>query len=206
MHLRHPVVTSRAMYKWVVSHICDTHQTEIQVLVRGSSRVTYEWVMTQLQMSHGKYTNESCHTYKWVSHVTHIRMSYVTLMITCTIELCQTYECMYECVMSHIYEWVLSHIWLHVRMSHVTHDEPCHIYNYINEWFMSRMWIHIRMSHVTHIRMSHATHMITYKNESCHMFDTAKRKLRRSSEEGVMDESCNINESYPQYEWVMLTI
>jgi len=48
----------------------------------------------------------------------------------------------------HIYEWVMSHIW----MSHVTYmNESCHIY----EWVMS--YIYILKCHVSHV--SHVSHV-----------------------------------------------
>jgi len=62
---------------------CDAFFDGGRILLR--SRHIYEWVMSQIRMSHVTDTNESCHTYEWV--MWHIRMSHVTD----TNESCHTY-------------------------------------------------------------------------------------------------------------------
>ena len=81
---------------------------------------TYEWVMSNMWMSHVPHMNESCPTCEWV--MSHVWMSHVPHMN----ESCPTCE------------WVMSHVW----MSHALHmNESCPRY----EWVMFHIWmIHIR--------------------------------------------------------------
>ena len=133
----------------------------------------------------GQFLFFSCYTCAWVtshvcmSHVTSIKKSWYScervmshmwtgLLTTHMNESCLTYELchIYERVMSHI--WVVPYIWTsHVtHMSHATHmNEPCYAYEtrHIYERVMSHIWVlpHTWTSQVTH--MGYATHM----NESC---------------------------------------
>jgi len=95
---------------WPATHL-------IFVRMHESSR-TYEWVMSNLWISHITHMNKSCHTCEWImshmwtSHVTHMNES------------------------RHTYEWVISHI----CMTHVTYmNESRHTY----EWVMSHIWMSI---------------------------------------------------------------
>jgi len=70
-----------------------------------------------IQMSHVTHSNESCHTFKWVTF--NVRVSPVTH----SNESCHTFQ------------WVMSH----VRMSHVTRsNESCHIYEVVTSRYSDR--------------------------------------------------------------------
>ena len=92
-------------------------------------------------------------------------------------------ECSGIDVWCHIYEWVMSRIW----MSHVTYmNESCHIY----ERVMSHIW------------MSHTTYM----NESCHIkiWGLSFVTLRRLVMSHIwMSHVTHMNEPCHTYEWVM---
>jgi len=111
---------------------------------------TYEWVMSQIWMSHVTHMNESCHTYEWV--MSHIWTRHVTHMT----ESCHRYSHIWMSHVTHMNE--SCHIYEHT--SHVTHmNESCHTYEHV-------MW-HIWLSRVTHTNESCHTRM----NESCHTYE-----------------------------------
>jgi len=104
-------------------------------------------------MSYGTHTNESRHTYEWVT--SHIWI----LELTSWIILPHRNE------LWHTYKWVTAHI----RMSHGTHrNESRHTYESFNLYRES--FCYIEMSHSTHLDF-HVTHMkrhVTHINWSHH--------------------------------------
>jgi len=86
-------------YEWVMSQIWMSHVSHInEVSHMNESHHTYEWVMSRMWMSHVPHVNESCPACEW--GISHIWMSRVTRMDESR----------------HTYEWITAHIW----MSHVT--------------------------------------------------------------------------------------
>ena len=80
------------------SQTCEANTTQSKKK-NQMSRVTEEWFMSHMWMSHVRHMNESCHTYEWV--MSHIWMSHGhSFDASCK-----------------AYEWVMSHIWT----SHVKH-------------------------------------------------------------------------------------
>ena len=154
-------------------------------------------------MSHVTHMNESCHTYEivnieiklqecsihttphaawrsWMSHVTHMNES------------CHTYEC----VMSHVYEWVMSHIW----MSRITRmNESYHTYG----WVMSHIW----MSHVRHTNESYHT----YELVTLHVWSSQRRDetpgisqiTPREARVSWMTQATDMDVSCHTCKWVM---
>jgi len=159
-HIGRSCVTT---FEWFVS--------PATLLFSSSNYMTFEWVMSQIWMSHVTHMNEPCRTFEWVmshiwmSHVEHLNASVrrqhrrSPLPTTCdskhmTWHIWMSHVNTLKWVTSHIcmsdvtHEWVMSHIWI----IHVTHlNESCHTY----EWVISHIW------------MSHITHM----NESCHTYE-----------------------------------
>jgi len=87
----------------------------------------------------------------------------------------------YEGLMRHIYEWVMSNIW----MGHVTHmNGSCHIY----EWVMSNIW------------MRRVIHM----NETCYTYEWDFH-IWQSSDSKVFCVTL-MNGSCQTYQWVVLHI
>ena len=108
----------------------------------------------------------------WMRHVTHMNES------------CHTYEC----VMSHIYEWVMSH----VRMSHVTRmNASCHTYEWVNRWVKESChtyeWVrpHLWISHVTHMNDSIVAMLrrsVCMLIVVCHTYEWVMSPMWRSQE------------------------
>jgi len=149
----------------------------------------------------GQFLFFSCYTCAWVtshvcmSHVTSIKKSWYScervmshmwtgLLTTHMNESCLTYELchIYERVMSHI--WVVPYIWTsHVtHMSHATHmNEPCYAYEtcHIYERVMSHIWVlpHTwtsqvtHMGYVTHPSFTHSIYTLTAVIKKGHFFE-----------------------------------
>jgi len=147
----------------------DTHAGEAMGHITHMNE-SYKWVTSHVWMRHATHIDESRHKYKWF-------MPYIWMSHT------------WEWVMSHTYErvtvthhqqtretaqvpmqvrrCVMSHVW----MDHFTRtNEVCH--SYIYGWVMSHIWI----SHVTHMNesrwiMSHIRmNHFTRTNEVCHSY------------------------------------
>jgi len=142
------------------------------------------------RMSHATRTNESCHTYEWVT------MSHASSKGVCATQMneygsCNTYEWA---------EWVMSH----VQTSHVTQrmNEPCYTtrgewslcHTHEWEWVMSHIW----MSHVIQ-RTSHGHVRPLSQRVMCHTYECFISRVQ-------MSHVTQINESRRTYEWVMSRI
>jgi len=149
--------TCEFMYEWVMSHIYEWVMSHTWLHIRTSHVTGLIPAKRKLRRSSGEgvmsHINESFPQYErvmltiWIRHVTH--------MNTYTNELCHTYACIHECLMSQI--------WLHLRMSHATRVIPTErkLWRSSEEVVMSRIhesctnykWVmlHIRMSHVTRV-------------------------------------------------------
>jgi len=125
-------------FKWVITHVPScvprTHTNELCLTHTNDSRLTYEWVMTLIQMRHTSWsfqcsehthtnasylthTNESCHTYEWV------------------VSLIQTIQRVQPGVPSSFptTHTPMSHT-SHIHMSHVKHtNESCHSFKWTNQ-------------------------------------------------------------------------
>jgi len=98
--------------------------------------LTYERVMSHVEMSHVTRMNELDRTYEWV--MSHIWTSHVTSMN----ESCQTLRW----VISHTNGWVMSHIVMsHIWTSHATR---------LNKSWHTLTWVMFEMSHVCDVGLS----------------------------------------------------
>jgi len=100
---------------------------------------TYAWVVSHVCMSRVARMHESSRMYGYV--MPNVGMSHVTSMshVTCVnMSLVWTSHVKFENKSCHMYEWVISHVWMRhmyesvasrVRMRHVTcMNETCHMY------------------------------------------------------------------------------
>ena len=138
-------------HEWVMSHMWMvrfmhmmrqiTH-TNTSWRKTYSSFQAYEWVKSQVWMSHVADMNESCHKYGWV--MSHTQMHHRERQIdhgTQTNETFRTYETSFMGHVTHTRKWVM----LHISMKHVSRtNESCHAYE-----------SPIRTRHVKNIREPH---------------------------------------------------
>ena len=173
---------SRPTYEWVVSDIRLSHVSHV-----NESRDTYEWVMWHMRMSHVSHirmsrvwhTNESCLTI-WTGHVTRVTWLMRTCVITHMIAPIRLQLCL---------EFSARVTWLvrdtHFQICALRQTESCHTH----EWMMrcdTYEWV------ISHVWTSHVTHM----NESCHTYEWVVSHIR-------MSHVTHMNESCHTYEWVM---
>ena len=106
---------SRLTYEWVMSHIWMSHVTHI-----NESCLMCEWVMSHVWMSHVPRTNESCHTHDvaWSHTCSTSQWSHPLTHLHYPFFLILSLACVSHMNEScPMYEWVMSHVWI----SHVTH-------------------------------------------------------------------------------------
>ena len=172
-HVRAPIwwrpasdYVAKNTYIYILSHV--THMNESRHKHESKCRM-YEWVMSRIQRSHVKYTNESCHTYEevihtcmseshvWINHVIRINESchaheWVMSWIDYVNESCDTY--MIESCHTEEWVYVSCHIWMFTKvyvgaMLRVFEcimytNESCHTW----KWVMSNEWSGLQNSQV----------------------------------------------------------
>jgi len=127
------------------------------------SRDTVSWDITSRHTRGGviiTYINEQCHAYDDSWAWRDVTCSHVTSQSRDAYEGIATYDAMGHNVMAHIrksryhiYKWVTSLIWWHVRTSHVTRMKrsqntmwwaikPWHTQYHTYKWVMSHIWWH----------------------------------------------------------------
>jgi len=174
-------------------------------------------------MSHDTYTNESRHTYEWVT--SHIRMSHGTHVNEIESRGVRATICRLVNRSRHAHEWVMTHIWMrhNTRVDESVHTCDTHVwqdmcvvtrcswvithmrhYTRVNEtwhafkWFMSHIYEWV----MSHIWMSHAAHMNesyrTYKWVLAHIWMSHVTHMTHVWRHHVTHR----DESWHTYEWV----
>jgi len=185
---------------------------------------TYDWVMSNIQMSYVTDTFESCHTcacmsHTWLSHVTQVEEedyeAAMAALLARELDLAWTSHGthMNESWHAHMkeswhtFEWVMAHIW----MGHGTHmNESCLTYEWDHTSCMSMAALLVR--ELDFAWTSHGTQT----NESCLTYEWAMAHIWISHEawhtyKCIMSHIwvshvARMNASRHRYEWVMAHI